>query len=892
MLKNPLHTKKMKNKKWLDNFGKADNANESKVSMSEDFVGLGYNTKGRNYSPAWGGQFEQGGTVPIAQNGVSEYMKKKIQEKKDESIAAQYSLPEVVVSAPHLTKYNDPNKPTGFPQYEAKSDDIAEFYKSWVSSPEYERRMKDTGYYETPMYNSSRQSSITLPKGRSTIYLSPNEFLEDVRRERMGLLESTQDPGFIEYDPKYASEYRWSGINLNPKDITTPERKQSVLAHEIAHAIDTTTPYENELISGTMFPTDAFNKQFYSQYSETHPVTGKPMLTSEGWKKREKAAYVKNDPQEFKSDLNALRYLMFDKGIYDIRKGKEFTKKDLEKAKEKLKDNESLQRSLDAAGETGFIKLMNIIAKGDEEVAPIAMNGASMPGAVGFTYARTAGAAPSNSPYAKKTKASAQKGEQVQKNVDSTLENIFEIFDPTGASSWDDVYQSYQKSGMSPETQLEIFGALPLLGKVGKIGKALKASNPGKAIQKGSTATMLQLVPYIGRGTDAVQTIEQAPAAPFFPSAPPTSVGQFGMYAGMPAFNKKEYGGDVPSAQNGQEMKFYQNGLDWKPKSMQDGGEESLLGKTTKFVSEEISDPVTTAALTLLDKIKPLSNTEVYKTIRPIDYPNALKLPMYAYNYVMGNESEPLKTKSGKPHLAEEFWATAMNIPGERQYLKESQYKPSKSKDPDAKYYTIRDVIDDYQLMNLTKDLKPGQKMMMNGLSQILDTKWYSKNATTDKGVEFDEIDPLQRFTLQRSDDGSYISIYDKYDFNNPALNRMMNPIEIYDRFYLPKKKDGGIVKDDDGYLNPNNFGKVVEIDSNIITMEGVNQPLLGISNTGDTKLMKPGKNYKFKGKKVREFPVAKLGINQLDAQPMKKLNQLLNFTNNPDKDNWLDKYN
>ena len=33
------------------------------------------------------------------------------------------------------------------------------------------------------------------------------------------------------------------------------------------------------------------------------------------------------------------------------------------------------------------------------------------------------------------------------------------------------------------------------------------------------------------------------------------------------------------------------------------------------------------------------------------------------------------------------------------------------------------------------------------------------------------------------------------------------------------------------------------------------------------------------------------VGINDLDAQPMKKLNQLLNFTNNPDKTNWLDKY-
>jgi hypothetical protein len=106
------------------------------------------------------------------------------------------------------------------------------------------------------------------------------------------------------------------------------------------------------------------------------------------------------------------------------------------------------------------------------------------------------------------------------------------------------------------------------------------------------------------------------------------------------------------------------------------------------------------------------------------------------------------------------------------------------------------------------------------------------------------------------------------------------------------QQKNGGITKDNQGYWNPNNWGKPVEIDSNDITMEGVYEPLLGVSDTGDTKLMKPGKNYKFKGKKVTEYPVGKLGINQLDAQPMKKLNQLLNFTNNPDKNNWLDKYN
>lgn len=27
----------------------------------------------------------------------------------------------------------------------------------------------------------------------------------------------------------------------------------------------------------------------------------------------------------------------------------------------------------------------------------------------------------------------------------------------------------------------------------------------------------------------------------------------------------------------------------------------------------------------------------------------------------------------------------------------------------------------------------------------------------------------------------------------------MMNPIEIYDRFYLPKKKEGGVIKDNRG---------------------------------------------------------------------------------------------
>ena len=64
----------------------------------------------------------------------------------------------------------------------------------------------------------------------------------------------------------------------------------------------------------------------------------------------------------------------------------------------------------------------------------------------------------------------------------------------------------------------------------------------------------------------------------------------------------------------------------------------------------------------------------------------------------------------------------------------------------------------------------------------------------------------------------------------------------LQDEQPVQKQKNGGITKDNQGYWNPNNWGKPVEIDSNDITMEGVYEPLLGVSDTGDTKLMKPGK--------------------------------------------------
>jgi len=104
---------------------------------------------------------------------------------------------------------------------------------------------------------------------------------------------------------------------------------------------------------------------------------------------------------------------------------------------------------------------------------------------------------------------------------------------------------------------------------------------------------------------------------------------------------------------------------------------------------------------------------------------------------------------------------------------------------------------------------------------------------------------------------------------------------------WLDKFQEGGVIEDNRGqWAYP---GEITKINSNNITMKGVNYPVLGISDTGDTKMMQPGvENYTYDGSSVTEFPMAK------DGKSLVELNQLTNFTNynTPQPGGWLDKYN
>ena len=70
------------------------------------------------------------------------------------------------------------------------------------------------------------------------------------------------------------------------------------------------------------------------------------------------------------------------------------------------------------------------------------------------------------------------------------------------------------------------------------------------------------------------------------------------------------------------------------------------------------------------------------------------------------------------------------------------------------------------------------------------------------------------------------------------------------------KYSKNGYKRNSEDVNNPYNI-----IDSGNITMEGVDFPVMGIDNLGNSQLMMPGANYQFPGNTVFEIPLAQKGI-------------------------------
>jgi hypothetical protein len=199
--------------------------------------------------------------------------------------------------------------------------------------------------------------------------------------------------------------------------------------------------------------------------------------------------------------------------------------------------------------------------------------------------------------------------------------------------------------------------------------------------------------------------------------------------------------------------------------------------------------------------------------------------------------------------------------------LYNSKYKPSNSKDPNAKYIAIQDsafrseiLSNANRIFNANKLKEKESKINENTYTVNL-TNW-GKNSSA-----------LGNVFISRGEDenGKYISYYDVFDRETGAIGKdgfdfnATKPFEVYDRIYIDTDKTGNAVERksfQQGGVVTSKYGQwkypgqVTKVPSGDITMEGVNYPVLGVSDSGDRQMMYPGGNYHFKGKSVIEYPI------------------------------------
>jgi hypothetical protein len=202
--------------------------------------------------------------------------------------------------------------------------------------------------------------------------------------------------------------------------------------------------------------------------------------------------------------------------------------------------------------------------------------GGTFPGSVGFTYARTNNPAPSNGPYAKKTKASAQDGKNLHP-IDLHLP-IYEKPKPSlnPYAFYEHPQQDVHIAGIGAHAQGDINNRLNLSGGL----HSTSVSYPG----------------------------------------------------GKTMFMKPEYHvGMKYRFDNGGSMSYYQHGLDWKPKSMEEGGwlEKYEVPKNQnaqytlprfdmpRAASESTSAGISKKDVELLDELAKRKQFEKYVTNQP-----------------------------------------------------------------------------------------------------------------------------------------------------------------------------------------------------------------------------------------------------------------------------------
>ena len=359
-------------KGWLENY------NDSKVSVPEEFEGEGYSTKGRNYSPAWGGQFQMGGNiypvnyVPQAQNGFTSFMSDLgdsvaeffSDDKKEKIKPIKQPVVKKSVNKDNTRTLNisDPRKILATTNQPLRPN-------SDLVSGKYSSKHLDRLLQEAKKQKLSKQDMLNLSAMgfQETKWGKTDDNIGHVKGDWEG------DNSYQQFISAYKEKMKLSD-KLGIKD--------PALRLQVYNGLGTITPktekdyhgFEMQKIYGVPVPKEGINMK-------KNPLYGKQVMDI-------RDNVLAKNPE----------YLKYIDSIYKAPVPKYIEEETLNKQTSPIKGK--LQLSV-------------------PELAPIKKKamGGSISGSVGFTYARTNDPAPSNGPYAKKTKASAKDGEVIKDDL-------------------------------------------------------------------------------------------------------------------------------------------------------------------------------------------------------------------------------------------------------------------------------------------------------------------------------------------------------------------------------------------------------------------------------------------------------------------------------------------
>lgn len=377
------------------------------------------------------------------------------------------------------------------------------------------------------------------------------------------------------------------------------------------------------------------------------------------------------------------------------------------------------------------------------------------------------------------------------------------------------------------------------------------------------------------------------------------------------------------SAQNGQEMKFYQEGLDWKPKTIsRDGGKlsKAQTAKTVKGEYKKFSLP----SLLKENFNSKQDNTVVNTNLQQLSSANPLDTITNQRNINI-----KLTGNSNLPYSHKEF-DQLQNTYNDAERDAKMKYSANKKfiNIKDTKYNTRHNqrvntaILDDIVKAAVKSKIDPYTALAIaqreTGIGYYSDRRIHNKARVEetrpssifsnwelmnqglnreDLGTIGNEV-PARVYNkakkyydsiLQYPFQGEMKTINDKtkkgtfirgYNYGDPDYpNKVAKEKEILmsdenkvfrnyvdsvatskfkDGGWLNKYEEGGIIEDDRGQLEYP--GEITKINSNQITMRGVDYPVLGISDTGDTQMMQPGQDYSYDGSSVTEYPMAQKG--------------------------------